>query len=255
MVEKLRISGGTMRGRKIFSPPKSSIRPASDMIRQAVFNMVREETVDSHFYDVFAGTGIVGMEALSRGAQYCTFVELEKNQIQLIHKNIERLELQEYTQVLRSDAIAWSRRVHFDPDVGNVVFLGPPYPYFEKNVNEMMTMLDNVLEKMRPGDACVLQYPREVSAGAIPQIDNVWRLRHYGKTSIAIWTEFEVPVEEKSNNSSAHRQMNSEFPINSEGALQADSSQETSNDSAASPNPDQSTSIVTFDQTNENDLD
>ena len=99
MNERLRITGGSHRGRRLYSPPKNSIRPASDMVRQAVFNMLGPRVEEGRFYDVFAGTGIVGMEAISRGAPLAVFIERDRRQVALIHRNLEKAGLVDLAQV------------------------------------------------------------------------------------------------------------------------------------------------------------
>ena len=129
MAEGLRITGGSRRGRRLLSPPKNSIRPASDLIRQAVFNMLGESVEDSIFYDVFAGTGVVGLEALSRGARAAIFIERERSNIALIRRNLDLAKFaaegsarsdasfgRTFTLTRPSDGIPWA-----------------PYPLFDRN--------------------------------------------------------------------------------------------------------------------------
>lgn len=185
MTEKLRITGGDWRGRKLYSPPKNSIRPASDLIRQAVFNMLANHVVDSAFYDVFAGTGIVGLEALSRGAGNAVFVERDRRMAALIRRNLERIGHGNLGTMVISDAHLWAR--HFvPPDQPTIVFLGPPYPDFLENESAMMEMVERVQQKLRENDFLVLQYPRQ-SHCVTPIAEHWLRLRHYGKTMIGIW--------------------------------------------------------------------
>src|SRR5215207_2387509 len=107
MSERIRITGGTRLNRRLFSPPKNTIRPASDMIRQAVFNMLGDLIKQVVFYDVFAGTGVVGMEALSRGAERSYFLELDRNNIQLIRRNLKHAKFGPEAIVRPADAFAW----------------------------------------------------------------------------------------------------------------------------------------------------
>ncbi len=104
MHDGLRITGGEHRGRKLFSPPKNTIRPASDMIRQAVFNMLGPSIHEVEFFDVFAGTGVVGLEAISRGASKAIFVERERRQVQLIERNARHVGVWDRCEVRAADA-------------------------------------------------------------------------------------------------------------------------------------------------------
>lgn len=182
----LRITGGTRRGRKLLSPPKNSLRPASDMIRQAVFNMLGVLVEDCDFVDVFAGTGIVGLEALSRGARRAIFVERDRATIDLLRKNGERAGFTGQMSVRPSDALTWA--AHFQPgDNRTVVFLGPPYPDFNTIRPNLWEMVVNLQNTLRDGDVLVLQFPSAVPTSELPDLDRWWRLRRYGKTHVGIW--------------------------------------------------------------------
>jgi 16S rRNA (guanine966-N2)-methyltransferase len=189
MTERIRITGGNRLNRRILSPPKNTIRPASDMIRQAVFNMIGDLIEGAVFYDVFAGTGIVGMEALSRGAERATFIELDRSHVQLIRKNLTLAKFGPEAVVRQGDAFVWAR--HFAPESGRViVFLGPPYPLcLMENKPKAMKLVADVASRLDEDDYLILQYPREIDPSELPLNEHWVRHRHYGKTRISIWTK------------------------------------------------------------------
>lgn len=189
MSERLRITGGTRRNRRLLSPPKDTIRPASDMVRQAVFNMLGDLIEGSVFYDVFAGTGIVGMEALSRGAERAYFLELERSNVQLIRRNLTLAKFGAEAIVRSTDAFVWAR--HFAPESGRViVFLGPPYPAcLGADRPKIVRMIEEVAGRLDDDDYMILQYPREIDPTELPLQEHWVRHRHYGKTRIGIWTK------------------------------------------------------------------
>jgi 16S rRNA (guanine966-N2)-methyltransferase len=126
----MRIVGGTLRGRPIAGPKHEGVRPTSDRVREAVFNILTHGIVDftlegAKVLDLFAGTGALGLEALSRGAGYCLFVEADAGARALIRQNIEAFGLTGVTRIFRRDAT----------DLGpagkqngfTLVFLDPPY--------------------------------------------------------------------------------------------------------------------------------
>lgn len=196
MSERLRITGGERRGRRLQSPPRNSIRPASDMVRQAVFNMLGDAVVDSVFFDVFAGTGIVGIEALSRGAQRAIFIEFERRRIGLIRQNLRTCDLSDQASVRHADAFSWGRHFYPDPDP-TIVFLGPPYPMFDSDRESMWRLVEAVQEKLRPMDRLVLQYPSHVSLDDVPKSETWFRNRKYGKTHVGIWFPAEEVVDDE----------------------------------------------------------
>lgn len=188
MTERLRVTGGTRRGRKLLSPPKNTIRPASDLVRQALFNMLGEEIVECVFYDVFAGTGIVGIEALSRGAARAIFVERDRRQLQLIRQNLDRVEFAAEASVRGSDAFVWAR--HFYPETDpTIIFLGPPYPLFQTQAERelMLGTVQLLQERLQPKDLLVLQMPSNIPAAELPDEPHWYRIRQYGKTRLGIW--------------------------------------------------------------------
>lgn len=188
MNEKLRISGGTRRGRKLESPPAESIRPASDLVRQAVFNLIRYAIPGCVFHDIYAGTGIVGIEALSRGAKLAIFLDRDGKQVSLIRRNLRRVDFGPECAIERGgDAFVWAKHFVPEADARNVVFLGPPYPDFEKHLDKMMDMVATVQGRLGDADLLVLQFPRFVEPAKLPDFENWFRLRHYGKTRVGVW--------------------------------------------------------------------
>ena len=126
----MRIVGGTFRGRTLAAPAHDGTRPTSDRVREAVFNILAHGVPDFSLHgikvlDLFAGTGALGLEALSRGAAYCLFVEEAADARAVIRRNIEALGLTGVTKIFRRDATDLG-------DAGNrgdagLAFLDPPY--------------------------------------------------------------------------------------------------------------------------------
>lgn len=102
----LKINGGKFRGIKLSSPSGNKTRPTSDMLREAVFNIAQHKIQDSLFLDLFAGTGAMGLEALSRGAMKSIFIEKDRTAINCIKENIEKLSLKEEATLLPLDILS-----------------------------------------------------------------------------------------------------------------------------------------------------
>lgn len=188
MAEVLRITGGTRRGRKLESPPLDTIRPASDLVRQAVFNMLFDAIPGCAFHDIYAGTGIVGIEALSRGAKVAYFLDRDGKQVALIKRNLRKVEFGPEQAVERGgDSFVWAKHFTPEPDCHNIVFLGPPYPDFETQFDQMLELVATVQARLKDNDYLVLQFPRFVHAEKLPDPDHWYRLRQYGKTQVGIW--------------------------------------------------------------------
>jgi 16S rRNA (guanine(966)-N(2))-methyltransferase RsmD len=103
---KLRIISGLARGRKLKSVPGNTTRPITDRVKEALFNILAGDVVDSTWWDLFAGTGAVGIEALSRGASFVCFSDLNRAPIETVKWNLDHCGFQERAEVRRGDAFA-----------------------------------------------------------------------------------------------------------------------------------------------------
>ncbi|HEX7120019.1 MAG TPA: 16S rRNA (guanine(966)-N(2))-methyltransferase RsmD [Longimicrobiales bacterium] len=121
----MRIIAGRWRGRRIQAPPGRDTRPTTDRVREAWMSALQPELPGAHVLDLFAGSGALGLEALSRGAAHATFVERAGGALRALRENIERLGAAGETTVVRGDAVAYVRRLErcaFD-----VALADPPY--------------------------------------------------------------------------------------------------------------------------------
>jgi 16S rRNA (guanine966-N2)-methyltransferase len=128
----LRIVSGAFRGKPIKTPPGQATRPTSDRARQAVFNILEHAPWSTgvralRVIDLFAGSGALGLEALSRGAAFCLFVETDEAARGAIRENVEALQLFGQTRVHRRDATDLGVRPGADGPAFDLAFLDPPY--------------------------------------------------------------------------------------------------------------------------------
>ncbi len=131
----MRIIGGKFKGKKLISPKSDNIRPTSDRAREAIFNILASKINNDfskfNILDLFAGTGALGIEAISRGGQSVVFVDNDVNSRALIRSNIENFALGGVAKLLKRDAGNLGKNEKFEPF--NLVFLDPPYG---KNLGE-----------------------------------------------------------------------------------------------------------------------
>ena len=120
----MRIISGSARGCKLFSLEGDSTRPTTDRVKEAMFSMIQFNMFDSTVLDLFAGSGALGLEALSRGAAYCDFVEQQKDAADIVLKNIEKTHLGEFAHLHNVSAQQFLKSCDKKYDV---VFLDPPY--------------------------------------------------------------------------------------------------------------------------------
>jgi len=123
-VSDLRIIGGKARGRKIRSVPGDTTRPITDKVKEALFNIIGSDINGASFLDLFAGSGSVGIEALSRGAEYVCFVEMNRKPLGIINENLKIAGLDDGWQVIHSDAFSVLARPIFH--AFDYVFIAPP---------------------------------------------------------------------------------------------------------------------------------
>lgn len=121
----MRVIAGTARSLLLKTPEGMDTRPTTDRIKETLFNMLTGYTFEARFLDLFAGSGGIGIEALSRGSDYCTFVDFSPKAVSCINENLSHTRLAEKAQVLKGDAISYVaglKEMNYD-----VVFMDPPY--------------------------------------------------------------------------------------------------------------------------------
>ncbi len=123
--DAVRVIAGTLRGRRLMGPPRGAeTRPTADRVREAVFSVVGATVEGARVLDLFAGTGAMGIEALSRGAAHAVFIESDRGLCETIQTNLENLEITERARVLRRDV---RRAIKTAPGPFDLVFIDPPY--------------------------------------------------------------------------------------------------------------------------------
>lgn len=130
----MRITGGSLRGRALVAPSDDSVRPTSDKVRQAIFNILSHHDFGdglaldgARVADLFAGTGAMGLETVSRGARFCLFVDESPESRALIRRNVEALGLTGATKIWRRDATDLGPMPPGASGPFDLVFLDPPY--------------------------------------------------------------------------------------------------------------------------------
>jgi 16S rRNA (guanine966-N2)-methyltransferase len=188
----MRIIAGQRRGHKFDGPRDSVTRPTSDLVRESIFNILGEAVEGLLVIDLFAGTGALGLEALSRGAERAIFVERNRENAALIRRNIATLRYEDRTSVVVADAYRWTKT--FEPAEGEplIVFIDPPYADYEDHPERIGKMLSGLVETLPEGSIISTESSRKLDLEVLPEIET-WDLRRYGGTQLAIRTVGEVP--------------------------------------------------------------
>lgn len=150
--EPLRIIGGTHRGRKLAYEPHEMqgakvTRPMKHRVREAIFNLVGPRVEGKHALDLFAGTGALGLESLSRGAARATFIERHLPTAEVVRENIAALGEQSRAELLSTSAFLWARRdlPSLSSDPPWLVFVSPPYDFYVEQSDTLLAMIEALL--------------------------------------------------------------------------------------------------------------
>lgn len=131
----MRVIAGKFRSRLLKGPGKLRLRPTSDRLRETLFNILGPAIEDSLFIDLYAGTGAIGIEAISRGARDTIFVESHPATAQLVRANLEALGLRTGAEVIEAEAVRGLARIAARHRIANFIFLDPPYEDKDEHVN------------------------------------------------------------------------------------------------------------------------
>lgn len=183
----MRIIAGQRRGHKIDGPSghKVGTRPTSDLVRESLFNILAHAVEDRLVIDLFAGTGALGLEALSRGASRSIFVEQNRLNVALIHRNLTTLRYEDRAIVLPTDVYRWARTFTPVDNEPIVVFIDPPYREYENHPTRLAGLLALLIERLPAGSAIALEASRGLDPDVLPDAAS-WDVRRYGGTQIAV---------------------------------------------------------------------
>ena len=184
----MRITGGEFGGRILKVPKSDAIRPTQDRVREALFSIIQCEVAGSDFLDLFAGSGAVGLEALSRGAKSVTFVEQDRRHLAVLKENLNLLcptsPLRPSTSFFAADCYRWIER--YSGDGFSIGFADPPYALGEEKGYASVLATLAARGVIREGGLFIA----EMTAVQKPEETPGWELlrdRTYGKTRLCIW--------------------------------------------------------------------
>ena len=119
----MRVITGTARGRKLQEPSNYDIRPTTDKVKESIFNIIQFQVPDSRVLDLFAGTGQLGIEALSRGASEAVFIDQSAEAVKIVKENIKTTGFEDRSRVTRTDSLMYLK----SGEKFDIVFMDPPY--------------------------------------------------------------------------------------------------------------------------------
>lgn len=187
-----RVIAGRAKGKRLKMVPGESTRPIMDRAKEALFSILGSAVIDLRMLDLFAGTGAVGIEALSRGADWVTFLDIDRMAITTIHENLRTTRLADQAEVLRHDAFEFLQRDDVDPY--GLVYIAPPQ--YKKMWSKALLMLDEKPTLLEPDALVIVQIdPKEKENLALKHL-HPYDERVYGST--LLWFYEYTAEEEKS---------------------------------------------------------
>lgn len=173
----MRVISGTARGLKLDSLEGDNTRPTLDRVKEAIFNMLFDACTDACVLDLFAGSGALGIEALSRYAKKCTFVDCSKDAVNIIKKNIAKASFQEKSEVFLKDYKSFLSGCNQKYDI---IFLDPPYMEgFTEDV------LDNIFHIMNKGCIIIVESDKNCKPHFSDKYKKI-KEKNYGRVNVCL---------------------------------------------------------------------
>jgi len=177
----MKVIGGIHKGKRLLFIKEKGIRPTKDVVREAIFDTLRGWIINKKVIELFAGTGALGIEAISEGAEKVIFVENNKKAIEILKKNITKIGVEEKTVVLKGtveDRIKEMRNFKYD-----LVIVDPPYEFSTKKLKDL---LESIIDSQIINENGIIVVEHKVKY-TIPESEKftVYKNKKYGKTSVS----------------------------------------------------------------------
>ena len=198
---ELRIIGGRFRGTRLAYHGDRVTRPMKHRVREAIFNLIGPAVKGKYAIDAFAGTGALGLEALSRGAKGATFIERHVPTAEIVRQNIQALGAEDCTELLVTSAFLWSKRDLPKGEGGTgkgesaawVAFVSPPYDFFVERQEEIVSLVRAIIDHAPVGSLVVVESDQRFDFRLLPgsvketRHDDGWDVRAYPPAVVGLW--------------------------------------------------------------------
>ena len=182
----LRIIGGKFRGRKLQYSGDQRTRPMKDRLREAIFNLLGPSIRKKHAVDLFSGTGALGLEAISRGADSATLIEQHFPTAKIISANVGVLEIETRVEIVTANVFIWHKRGPQLPQTPWAVFCSPPYDFYVSRTDEMLDLIGGLMEEAPAESLFVVEADKRFDFSVLPQADR-WNVRTYSPATVGIF--------------------------------------------------------------------
>jgi 16S rRNA (guanine(966)-N(2))-methyltransferase RsmD len=185
----LRVIAGSARGRRLKSVPGDTTRPVTDRVKEALFNILAGDVLDSTWWDLFGGTGAIGIEALSRGAAFIRFTDLNRLPVEIIKENLQTVGFAKQAEVRRGDAFAM---LAAPPDKKfDFIYIAPPQ--YKEMWAKALQLVDSQPEWLNENACVIVQiHPKEFHEVTLANLES-FDEREYGSTQLIFYELKETP--------------------------------------------------------------
>lgn len=180
----MRVITGSARGMKLVTPEGMDVRPTTEKVKESIFNIIQFDIPGARVLDLFAGSGQLGIESLSRGASYCTFVDRSAYSLEFVKQNLDHTKLAGSGAIVKNeDSMSFLRKTR---DTYDIVFLDPPYR--KQIITEVLPLL---VPHLSDGGIIVCETAREEDLPQAVEDFSIYREYNYGKIKLTIYKKQE----------------------------------------------------------------
>ena len=175
----MRVITGSARGRRLLTLEGDDVRPTTDKVKEAIFSAIQFDIEGRTFLDLFAGSGQMGIEALSRGAKSATFVDSSRKAVEIVRKNLSNVGLYDKGRVLHADSLSFIGTI---TEKFDIVFLDPPY-----GTGILQKALPEIAEKVNKTGVIIAENSENEEISANYGEFMLDRQKHYGKIKVTMY--------------------------------------------------------------------
>ena len=175
----MRVITGIARGRKLVAPEGLDVRPTADKVKEGIFSAVQFELEGARVLDLFAGSGQMGIEALSRGAERAVFIDSSLRSIRCVNEDLRNTGFERQSEVINRDSYDY---IKLTSQTFDIIILDPPYRY-----NHIANILPFAAKKLRDGGIIICEYETEADEPAAPEGMRLRKTYRYGKINVSIF--------------------------------------------------------------------
>ena len=182
----MRIIGGSFRGRKLRYGGDQRVRPMKDRVRESLFNLIGPSIRGKHAVDLFAGTGALGLEAISRGAVSATLTEQHYPTAKILRENVATLKIESRVEAITADVFIWFRRGPNLPATPWVVFCSPPYGFYVDRTEDLLKLIADLIEAAPAESIFAVESDARFDFALLPHATK-WDVRTYRPAVVGVY--------------------------------------------------------------------